>query len=82
VSYMEFVMLVVAFFIAVPVVSVYVVYQSIQKQKWLRGEGERVAKAEYARLRRERPELRDAQLSEAEFVHKFVQAGRGRYFAT
>lgn len=79
-SYEGFVFLVVALFIAVPIASVVFIVRTVRATKWRLGEGERAAKAEYARLRRERPDLADANLSEAEFVHKFVSAGRGRYF--
>lgn len=36
------------------------------------GPGERQARADYARLVRERPDAPEARLSEAEFVHDFL----------
>lgn len=47
---------------------------------WNQGKvGERAGAAEYARIKREQPNLRDAQLGEAEFIQKFIKAGRGKY---
>lgn len=45
------------------------------------GVGERSARAEYARVRREQPDSAEARLSEAEFVQRFVaaQPGLARY---
>lgn len=41
------------------------------------GAGERKGRAEYGRIKRERPDAPDAQLSEMEFVDKFIQSTPG-----
>ena len=41
------------------------------------GAGERKGRAEYGRIKRERPDSPDAQLSEMEFTDKFIQATPG-----
>jgi hypothetical protein len=46
------------------------------------GIGERSARAEYARIRRDQPDSAEARLSEAEFVQQYVASrpGFARYF--
>ena len=62
--------------IAVIAAAVYAMVYSFRAQSWHRtGKGEREGRAAYARIRRESPNSPDAQLSEAEFVDRFVRKG-------
>jgi hypothetical protein len=70
--------------IACIAVSTYFLFKGYSAFLWHNlGRGERKARAEYARIRREQTDSADAKLSEAEFVEKFVSARPGfwRYFS-
>ncbi|ANM29629.1 hypothetical protein ABI59_08625 [Acidobacteria bacterium Mor1] len=68
--------------LAVFLATIYVVIKSNMAFSWHnRGVGERKGRAAYGRLQRTAPESPDAQMSEAEFVERFVSSkpGVGRY---
>ena len=63
---------------AVFVATIWVVIKSNMAYSFHnRGVGERKAKAEYARIKREQPDSAEAQISEAEFVEQYVSAVPG-----
>lgn len=57
--------------------SVYLVAFKVYPAIFFRyaGRGERKARAEYQRIKREHPDAPEARISEAEFVENFVQQG-------
>lgn len=59
--------------IALYVLTGYVGVKAYRRRKWHEtGEGDRKARAEYAKMLRESPDSTDAKLTEAEFVDNFV----------
>jgi hypothetical protein len=59
--------------------TLFIYVKIAQAFSWHRHKGARVAKAEFGRLLREQPQSADAQLSEGEFVEKFVSARVGTW---
>lgn len=62
--------------------AVYLMVKMYQVHTWHnQGVGERKARAEYGRIRREQPDSAEARLSEGEFVSQYVSAkpGMARY---
>lgn len=55
----------------------YVVFAKVYPSLAFRyaGTGERKARAEYGRIKRERPDSADAKITEAEFVENFIRQG-------
>lgn len=62
--------------------AVFLATESWRAYAWHhRGEGDRMARLEYARIRRDRPDTAEARLSEPEFVryHVALRPGAARY---
>lgn len=74
----------IAFIVAIVIGFIWLWFKVMRRIFWwhLFGNGERRARSEYARIKREHPNYADAQISEAEFLHKFVKAGPGHYRAS
>jgi len=61
--------------LVVTAAAIYMLVKAHRANFWHNhGVGERTARAEYARLRREQPDSAEARLSEAEFVRQYVEA--------
>jgi hypothetical protein len=62
---------------AITIIAIYLIFAKIYPALAFRyaGTGERKARAEYGRIKRENPTSPQAQITEAEFVENFVRNG-------